>query len=43
MNSEIQKLVKYSAYIAMLNRLKGKAKISENEYEKIKNRIQKRR
>lgn len=43
MNNEIQRLVKYSAYIAILNRLNRKEKISANEYEKIKNRIEKKR
>lgn len=41
-NSEIQKLIKYSAYIGILNRLKNKEKITDNEYEKIKNKLEKK-
>ena len=38
-NNKMRKLVKYSAYIAILNKLKNEGKISQNEYEKIKNKM----
>ena len=38
-NNKIQKLIRYSAYIAILNKLKNEKKISQNEYEKIKSKI----
>ena len=40
-NNKIQKLIKYSAYIAILNKLKNERRISQDEYEKIKNKINK--
>ena len=40
-NKQIQKLIRYSAYIAILNRLKKDYIVSEDEYEQIKNKIKK--
>lgn len=41
-NSNIQELIKQSAYIAILNKLTKENKITNNEYEKIKNKINKK-
>lgn len=40
-NSNIQTNIRKSAYIGMLNRLTKENKITNNEYEKIKNKINK--
>lgn len=37
----IQKLIETSAYIAILNNLRSKNKITDTEYEKIKKKIEK--
>lgn len=39
---DIQRLIKYSAYIAILNGLRSKNKITDNEYEKIRKKIEKK-
>lgn len=41
-NRNVQKLIKQSAYIAILNKLTKEHKITSNEYEKIKNKINKK-
>lgn len=41
-NSNIQKLIKQSAHIAILNKLTKENKITNKEYEKIKNKINKK-
>lgn len=41
-NSNVRKLIKQSAYIAILNKLTKENKITNNEYEKIKNKINKK-
>ena len=41
-NNKTKNLIKYSAYIAILNRLYNDGKITLNEYEKIKKKIEKR-
>ena len=41
-DNKIQKLIKYSAYIALLNRLHSENRITDNEYEKIKKKIEKK-
>ena len=41
-NSNIQKNIRYSAYIAILNKLTKENIITNNEYEKIKNKINKK-
>ena len=40
--NEIQKIIKHSAYIAILNKLTKEGKITKEEYEKIKNKINKK-
>lgn len=40
--NEIQKIIKQSAYIGILNRLTKEDKITKEEYEKIKNKINKK-
>ena len=42
MNNKTQKQVKNSAFIAILNKLMNDGKISENEYKKIKDKIEKK-
>lgn len=41
-SSDIQRKIKESAYIAILNKLTKENKITNNEYTKIKNRINKK-
>ncbi len=41
-NNDIQRKIKQSAYIAILNKLTKENKITNNEYIKIKNRINKK-
>ena len=41
-NSNIQRNIRKSAYIEILNKLIKENKITKNEYEKIKNKINKR-
>ena len=41
-NSNIQRNIRKSAYIVILNKLTKENKITKNEYEKIKNKINKR-
>ncbi len=40
-NSNIQRNIRKSAYIGILNKLTKENKITKNEYEKIKNKINK--
>ena len=37
----MQKLVEYSAFIAIVNRLRNNGNISQKEYEEIRNKINK--
>ena len=41
-NSNIQRNIRKSSYIGILNKLTKENKITKNEYEKIKNKINKR-
>ena len=41
-SSDIQRKIRESAYIAILNKLTKENKITNNEYTKIKNRINKK-
>jgi len=41
-NSNIQRNVRKSAYIGILNKLTKENKITKSEYEKIRNKINKR-
>lgn len=41
-NYTTQRIIKYSAYIAFLNKLTKEGKITKDEYEKIKNKINKK-
>lgn len=41
-NSNIQRNIRKSAYIGILNKLTKENKITKNEYEKIRNKINKR-
>lgn len=40
-NENIERIIRKSAYIGILNRLTRENKITNNEYEKIKNKINK--
>ena len=41
-NYTTQRIIKYSAYIAILNKLNKEGKITKEEYEKIKSKINKK-